>query len=117
MTDISIREERRSARGKEAEFRPRSIDERTADVRVVTDTVAMDDGIYQRKRAQEKERLDSWVATRTIHGGGRPGDSLRSNGLMLPEVWDCKPREFMDLVYGRWPFISECHANAIPPQG
>ena len=62
------------------------LNERSADVRVITDAVAMDDGIYQRKRAQEKERLDSWVATRTIHGGGRPGDSLRSNRLMLPEV-------------------------------
>jgi hypothetical protein len=36
---------------------------------------------------------------------------------MLPEVWDCKARKFMDLVDGPWPFISECYANAIPPQG
>jgi hypothetical protein len=31
------------------------LNERSADVRVVTDAVAMDDGIYQRKRAQEKD--------------------------------------------------------------
>ena len=67
--DTSIRKERRSARGKEAEFRPRSIDERTADVRVVTDTVAMDDGIYQRKRAQEQDQQNSCVATRAIRRG------------------------------------------------
>ena len=36
---------------------------------------------------------------------------------MLPEVWDCAVRVFMDLVDGPWPHISECYANAIPPQG
>jgi hypothetical protein len=43
------------------------LNERSAHVRVVTD--AMDDGIYQRKRAQEKDEQNSWVATRTIHRG------------------------------------------------
>ena len=45
------------------------LNERSADVRVVTDAVAVDDGIYQRKRAQEKDQQNSWVATRTIHRG------------------------------------------------
>jgi hypothetical protein len=35
---------------------------------------------------------------------------------MLPEVWDCASRVFMDPVDGLSPFISE-YANAIPPQG
>ena len=35
---------------------------------------------------------------------------------MLPEVWDCSARVFMDLVDGLSPFISE-YANANPPQG
>jgi hypothetical protein len=46
-------------------------DERTGDVRIVTDAVAVDDGIYQRKRAQEKDEQNSFVATRTIHRGSR----------------------------------------------
>ena len=46
-----------------------AFDERSADVRVVTDAVAMDDGIHQRKRAQEKDQQNSCVATRTIHRG------------------------------------------------
>ena len=35
---------------------------------------------------------------------------------MLPEVWDCAARMFMDLVDGLSSFISQ-YANAIPPQG
>jgi len=35
---------------------------------------------------------------------------------MLPEVWDCAARVFMDLFDGLSSFISE-YANAIPPQG
>ena len=45
------------------------LNEGSPDVRVVTDPVAMDDGIYQRKRAQEKDHQNSRVATRTIHRG------------------------------------------------
>jgi hypothetical protein len=47
------------------------LDERSADVRLVTDAVAMDDGIDQRKRAQEKDQQNARVATRTIHRGSR----------------------------------------------
>ena len=47
------------------------LDERNADVRVVSDAVAMDDGIDQQKRAQEKDEQNSFVATRTIHRGSR----------------------------------------------
>ena len=47
------------------------LNEGSADVRVVTDAVAMDDGIYQRKRAEEKEQQDSRVATRTVDRGSR----------------------------------------------
>ena len=36
---------------------------------LVTDAVAMDGGIDQRKRAQEKDQQNSCVATRTIHPG------------------------------------------------
>jgi len=63
-------------------------DERSADVRVVTDAVAMDDEIYQRKRAQEKEQQDSRVATRTIHRGRRLGDSLEREPAspLFPEI-------------------------------
>ena len=43
-----------------------ALDERSADVRVVTDAVAMDDGIYQRKR----DRQDSFVATERSTGAG-----------------------------------------------
>ena len=43
-----------------------AVDERSADVRVVTDAVAMDDGIYQRKR----DRQDSFAATERSTGAG-----------------------------------------------
>ena len=49
------------------------LDERSADVRLLTDAVAMDDGIHQRKGAQENEQQDSRVATRTIHRGRQAG--------------------------------------------
>ena len=39
-----------------SESRKLCSNEWSADVRVVTDAVAMDDGIYQRKRAQEKDQ-------------------------------------------------------------
>src|SRR5215472_5531227 len=45
------------------------LDERSADVCVITDAVAMDDGVYKRKLAQEKDQQNSRVATRTIHRG------------------------------------------------
>jgi hypothetical protein len=35
------------------------LDGRSADVRLLTDAVAMDDGIYQRKRAQEEDQQNS----------------------------------------------------------
>ena len=41
-----------------------AFDERSEDVRVVTNAVAMDDGIYQRKRAQEKDQQNSSVVGR-----------------------------------------------------
>jgi hypothetical protein len=44
-------------------------DERSADVRVLTDAFAMDDGIEQRKRAQEKDHQNSCLATRMVHRG------------------------------------------------
>ena len=47
------------------------LNERSADIRVVTDAVAMDDGSDQRKGAQEKDQENSWVATITIHRGSR----------------------------------------------
>jgi hypothetical protein len=54
-------------------------DERSADVRVITDAVAMDDGIYQRKRAQEKDQQNSRVATRTIWESA----AIKADGLKI----------------------------------
>jgi len=54
-------------------------DERSADVRVIPDAVAMDDGIYERKRAQEKDQQDSRVAARTIHRGSRDSSRARQD--------------------------------------
>jgi len=67
------------------------LNERSADVRALTDAVAVDDGIHQRKRAQEKDQRNSRVATRAIHrgaGGGRRGDSLKSTAGVsaIPEI-------------------------------
>jgi len=66
------------------------LNERSADVRVLTD--AVDDGIHQRKRAQEKDQRNSRVATRTIQRGSRRGDSrTKSNRLkdLLPLASVC----------------------------
>jgi hypothetical protein len=39
-----------------------------------------------------------------------------SNGLILPAVWDCAARVFMELVDGPRLFISEAMPTQIPPQ-
>ena len=44
------------------------LDERSADVRVITDAVAMDDGITSGS-VHRKRISNAWVATRTIHRG------------------------------------------------
>src|SRR5215472_11051897 len=71
-------------------------DERSADVRVVADAVAMDDGIYQPKRAQEKDHQNSCIATRMIHRGrsciamrGSHGSSLTSARRSCPGFPGC----------------------------
>ena len=57
-------------------------DERSADVRVVADAVAMDDGIYQRKRAQEKDHQNSRVRRERSTGARGPesegGEDVRT---------------------------------------
>ena len=60
------------------------LNERSADVRVITDAVAMDDGIYQRQRAQGKDQ--QCVGSDENDPPGPVGVSLRAVKTLGPDL-------------------------------